>query len=188
MYGRAVDLRAARAASAASSAARLGLGPREAVEDRAIARVGLAEPVEEHPDRQVVGHELAAIHVLSWLRGRAAVPDSRRPRNRSPVATCGSPSRSARTGACVPLPAPGPPRSTSTHASPDEAFVVAHHQLRLDLLHGFDHDADHDEDARAAKAEAAEPGRMDETMYGETATMPRKKAPASVIRKTTLAR
>jgi hypothetical protein len=34
----------------------------EAVEDRAILRVGLIESVEQHPDRDVVRHQLAAFH------------------------------------------------------------------------------------------------------------------------------
>ena len=37
--------------------------------------------------------------------------------------------------------------------SPDEAFVVAHHQLGLDLLHRLDDDGHDDQQARAAEAE-----------------------------------
>src|SRR6476620_11009581 len=88
-------------------------------------------------------------------------------RNRSPVATCGTPRCSARMGAWVPLPAPGPPRRTTTviagsngpdrtARSPDEPFVVTHHQLRLDLFHRLHDDRDDDEEARSAEAQRAE--------------------------------
>src|SRR3954470_25022563 len=79
----------------------------------------------------------------------------------SPVARWSRPRRSARIGACVPLPAPGAPSRTRTFipfvvTSADEPLVVAHHELRLDLLHGLDDHADDDEDAGAAEAESAE--------------------------------
>src|SRR5438874_7598625 len=97
-------------------------------------------------------------------------------RSTSPEARTGRPSRSPRIGAWVPLPAPGAPSTTriligrraaarterrrpaaSAASSPsaDEAFVVAHHQLRLELLHGLDDDAHHDQQARAAEADPA---------------------------------
>ena len=47
-----------------------------------------------------------------------------------------------------------PPRRAAS--SSDEAFVVAHHQLRLDLLHRLDDDADHDQEAGAAEARSAD--------------------------------
>ena len=48
---------------------RLGLGPRpgKAVEDGAPGGIGLVEAVEEHPDGDVVGHELAAVHVATGV-------------------------------------------------------------------------------------------------------------------------
>ena len=63
---------------------------------------------------------------------------------------------SARIGAWVPFPAPGAPRRTTTVMgsrvrSADESFVVPHEELRLDLLHRLDDDADHDQEARAAE-------------------------------------
>src|SRR5215203_4627881 len=97
------------------------------------------------------------------------------------MATWGTCRRSARPTAWVPLPAPGPPSRTMTLIRPpvrpflprdrpwprlpdpssDEAFVVAHHQLGLDLLHRLDHDRDHDEQARAAQPECGEVGEDD---------------------------
>ena len=54
----------------------LGLGAREAVEDDAGARVGLGQPGEEHPDGDVVGDELAALHEAAGLQAdRRARPD-----------------------------------------------------------------------------------------------------------------
>src|SRR5947207_5427493 len=54
--------------------------------------------------------------------------------------------------ACLcPLPAPRSSRRPSTN----EALVVAHHQLRLDLLHRLDHDRDHDKQRRSAERESA---------------------------------
>ena len=38
-------------------------------------------------------------------------------------------------------------------ASSDEAFVISHHQLGFDLLHGLDHDGHHDQEAGAAESE-----------------------------------
>ena len=60
---------------------RLGLGAvaREAVEDHAAAGVGLGEARLEHPDGDVVGHELAALHVAARLQ-----PDRRAVTDRSP--------------------------------------------------------------------------------------------------------
>ena len=83
--------------------------------------------------------------------------------------------------AWVPLPAPGGPkrmRLSSAIGEPDrvprarkaaqeeylrtnpsaasgsqEAFVVAHHQLRFQLFHRVERDADHDDDRRAAEVE-----------------------------------
>src|SRR5215211_2229395 len=94
-------------------------------------------------------------------------------RRRSPVPMYGSPKSSVRREACVPLPAPGGPsrirfnslmsivvrRSLACgdrRAKPyslQEAFVVAHHELRLELLHGVKGDADHDQDRGAAEVE-----------------------------------
>src|SRR3990170_8436234 len=95
-------------------------------------------------------------------------------RNRSPVATCGMPSRSERMSAWVPLPAPGAPSRTTTvtrlgrrpppgtvAASSDEAFVVAHHELRFDLLHRLDDDRHDDQQPRTAEGDARQGGIED---------------------------
>src|SRR4051795_2635890 len=94
-------------------------------------------------------------------------------RRRSPVPMYGSPKSSVRREACVPLPAPGGPsrirfsslirivvrRSLACgdrRARPyslQEAFVVAHHELRLELLHRVQGHADDDQDRRAAEVE-----------------------------------
>src|SRR5687767_849482 len=98
-----------------------------------------------------------------------------------PVAMYGRLKSSVRRSAWVPLPAPGGPtrmrlssldirrsettarttaaseRGRTTPLSPagllQEALVVAHHQLRLELLHRVQRDADDDEDRRAAEEE-----------------------------------
>ncbi len=51
-----------------------------------------------------------------WRRASSPIGDPSRTaaRNRSPVATCGMPSRSVSRAACVPLPAPGAPSRTIT--------------------------------------------------------------------------
>ena len=71
-------------------------------------------------------------------------------------------------------------------ASPDEAFVVAHHQLGFDLLHGLDHDGHHDQEARAAQARAR-PGRAPRARRSTARRRrwPGRGRPANVIRVTT---
>src|SRR6185437_4054121 len=82
----------------------------------------------------------------------------------SPVAMCTSAKSSRNRSACVPLPAPGGPsmirfssdKSASLPASAgsrllQEALVTSHHQLRLELLHRFQRDADHDQDRGPSK-------------------------------------
>src|SRR4029079_6058617 len=93
-------------------------------------------------------------------------------RSRAPDARTGTPRCWARTGAWVPFPAPGAPSSTTTviaslwaparlPGSPDEAFVVAHQELRLDLLHRLHDDADDDQEARPAEGDPRQ-GREDD--------------------------
>src|SRR5262245_18215954 len=82
----------------------------------------------------------------------------------SPVEMRQTPSRSHCNWACVPLPDPGAPSRTTragwpstpsptNPASLHEAFVVAHHELALDLLDGVHADAHHDEQRRATEVE-----------------------------------
>src|SRR3954452_20245439 len=70
------------------------------------------------------------------------------------------PKSSVSRAAWVPLPAPGGPSrmrlSSLTGRAAylfEEALVVAHHQLRLELLHRVQRDADDDEDRGAAEEE-----------------------------------
>src|SRR3954465_10281157 len=95
-------------------------------------------------------------------------------RSMSPVAMYGRWKSSVTRAACVPLPAPGGPSrmrlSSDMRAMDDfesapcsrrakrgillqEALVVAHHQLRLELFHRVQRDADHDQQRRAAEEE-----------------------------------
>src|SRR5215217_3995158 len=88
-----------------------------------------------------------------------SVPSSTCSRSRSPVPMYGSPKSSVSREAWVPLPAPGGPsrirfNSLMKRASLlEEALVVAHHELRLELLHGVQRHADHDQDRGAAEVE-----------------------------------
>src|SRR3954453_19416974 len=94
----------------------------------------------------------------------SAVPFATAARRRLPEARTGIPRRSARIGAWVPLPAPGAPsrkRTVTRSRSSDEAFVVAHHQLRLDLLHRLHHHRDDDQQARATEPESAKIGETE---------------------------
>ena len=54
----------------------------------------------------------------------SGVPAATAARRRSPEARIGTPSPSAMTGACVPFPAPGAPRSTTTFIAPEGSPVV----------------------------------------------------------------
>ena len=153
---------------------RLDIGPREAVEDHPAAGVGAGEPVEQQAHGDLVGHELAGVHVAARLDAqRGAIAD------RGPEQVAGGDDRDpepvARSGACVPFPAPGAPSRITTsmsaerpsvsadaawtpggRASFDEAFVLADEQLGLDLLHRLDDDGDHDQDAGATEGDVLE--------------------------------
>src|SRR5207247_2946265 len=93
-------------------------------------------------------------------------------RSMSPVAMCGMPKCERSMLACVPLPEPGAPyRRRFTGPAPpppcpegarppwmgrrslsfDEAAVLAHHQLRLQLFHRVESHANDDQDRRAAQ-------------------------------------
>src|SRR6195952_857085 len=62
-----------------------------------------------------------------------------RRRSRAPILPCGA--------------VPGLPASGRGCPSAQEALVVALHQLALDLLHGVEADADHDQDSSAPEGE-----------------------------------
>src|SRR5690606_25277007 len=91
--------------------------------------------------------------MISSTRRPNSVPSDTWARNISPVDTWGTPSRSATLSAWVPLPAPGGPMNSSLNTrldrSSENALVVAHGELRLDLFHRFEGDADHDEQGDA---------------------------------------
>src|SRR6266536_2741440 len=87
-----------------------------------------------------------------------SVPPDTFARKMSPVEIFGMLKFSAMNSAWVPLPAPGGPTRTSlTHCLPSplaqEAFVVALHQLALDLLHRVEGDADHVQHGGATERE-----------------------------------
>ena len=64
-----------RPSSSSAPAQRLGLRDRarEAVEQEPVARLGAVEPLHHHPADQVVGHEVAAVHVLLGLLAELAL-------------------------------------------------------------------------------------------------------------------
>src|SRR2546422_9604488 len=87
-----------------------------------------------------------------------ADPARRWARSISPVATAGMWLVSIRDPVCVPLPAPGAPKrikfigtARDLRSLLYEPLVLTHDQLRLDLFHGVERNADHDQDRRAAE-------------------------------------
>ena len=131
----------------------LGDGPREPVEDESLVGVGLLQPVHHHRDDDVVRDVLAAIHVRACLD-----PELRPPLHVVAQDVAGRDLRDARSARragrpCVPFPAPGGPSSTSRIGLSEEALVVTHQQLRLDLLHRLEGDAHRDQDRRTAERE-----------------------------------
>ena len=164
----------------------------------------LAEPVEQHPDRDVVGDELAALHVAARLEpDRRAVADGgaeqvagRDVRDTEPLGEDAAPASPCRRrgprAARRPSSDPGAPRHRSAHLgrrSSDEAFVVPHHQLGLDLLHRLDDDGHHDSRLVPPRPIAPRSGNSER----RRATARRRRSPGtarrrSVIRMTTRAR
>src|SRR6266852_2577060 len=108
---------------------------------------------------------------MGWAWRPRGVPDWISARSMSPVAMCGMPKRDRNMFAWVPLPLPGAPYSNRfiVHPhparcgfrpphiggrrlfSPDEAAVLAHDQLRLQLLHRVQRHTHHDQDRRASE-------------------------------------
>src|SRR5262245_9589601 len=81
-------------------------------------------------------------------------PSATAARNMSPVATWGTPYPSAIRFAWVPLPDPCGPKMrmrTGARLLLQEAFVGAHHHLRLHLPHGVERDSDDDQHRRSAE-------------------------------------
>src|SRR4051812_30107098 len=117
----------------------------------------------------------ASMYCLAFLP--SSVPLATASRRMLPVAKYGRPKSCVRRSAWVPLPAPGGPirirfssdtgalaASFRTGASRppvpgrsgillQEAFVVAHHQLGLELLHGVEGHADDDQQRGSAEVE-----------------------------------
>src|SRR5947209_9568653 len=80
-------------------------------------------------------------------------------RKMSPVEILGTPRWAETNSACVPFPAPGGPTRTSLMPLPEEALVVAQHELALDLLRRVQADTDEDQHRRAAEREClVDPG------------------------------
>src|SRR3954464_5528550 len=93
----------------------------------------------------------------------AATPASAESRNISPVERCRIPNCAARRSPCVPLPEPCLPSRTMRGprvwvivASGEEALVVAHHELAVDLLHRLERDAHRDQQRRTTERELAD--------------------------------
>src|SRR5207248_3781407 len=113
---------------------RLGLRhvPREAVEQEALLRVVLGQPVPDHRDRDLVGNQVAAAHVVPRL-----APE-RRPAAHvvAEDVTCRNlRDRQVRRYelGLRPLARTGWPDEDDAHGLPKEAFVVALLKLALDL-------------------------------------------------------
>src|SRR5690606_1390757 len=98
----------------------------------------------------------------------------------SPVEMWGIPSRSATRPAWVPLPAPGGPMHNSfmwssafrlrSNGSGEDPLVVAHGELRLDLLHGLEGNTHHDEDRDAGEGDRDVPDDPpDDRQHGDEA-------------------
>src|SRR5215475_8252743 len=117
--------------------------------------------------------------MIGWARWPSEVPCDTCSRSMSPVERCGAENRRASSFAWVPFPAPGGPRKITARSSfscgrmsevtpsspsdyrtlapaadpafPCESFIVAHDQLRFQLLDGVHSDADDDQQRCATK-------------------------------------
>ena len=156
----------------------------------------LADARADHADDHLVGHELAGVHVLLRLLAQFGALGHLRAQHVAGGDVRERRSPRCRRSAWVPLPAPGGPsrirfsldirRSLSARQAPldellQEALVTAHHQLRLQLLHRFQRDADHDQDRGAAEAEVGR-GCGAIRIVGSAATAARNSAPGNVRR------
>ena len=172
----------------------LGLGQRarEAVEHEAVARADRRRrALLDDADHDLVGDELAGVHVAlgleperGALRDRGAEHVARREVRDAVV--LGEP-RGLRALSGTLLAEQHEARPRSRSCSGQEPFVVAHHQLAVDLLHRLEHDAHGDQDRRAAERELVMFQNFS-TSIGMTAMTVRNSAPGSVMRFSTLAR
>ena len=101
----------ASAASSASAWTRVRGKPSRIAPPRGV---GLLEPVEEDADDRVVRNELAAAHVAVGLAAERRAGGDGRPEQVAGREDRARRAAPARIGACVPLPAPGAPRRTTT--------------------------------------------------------------------------
>ena len=133
---------------------RLDGRPREAVEDDPGGRVGPAQPLQEQPDRDLVGDELARRPCSASPPRPAACRRGRRPGRGPRWRPPGSRVAPRATGPGCPCRPPGP--RAGRRRSLDEALVLPDQQLGLELLHRLDDDGDHDQDAGATQREAVQ--------------------------------
>ena len=141
---------------------RLGLADRagEAVEDEAAVGVSsLVEPLVDDADHDVVGHAARPRPCISLALRPNSVPSLTAARSMSPVEMCGhdvvarQPDALRALARSLPAEDARAARRGSDGPSLQEALVVAHHQLAVDLLHRLEGDADGDEDDGAAERE-----------------------------------
>ena len=164
-----------------------------------VAGVVRPDPLGDHADDQIVGHQLAGVHVAlgrqaelgavghlrraGCRRWRCGARRSRRAGGRPafpclrPAVPAGSGSSSSNTLTSLSARARRPAR----HPLLEEALVAAHHQLGLELLHRVERDADDDQDRGPAEAELHWCVRANR-IVGSAATAARKSAPGSVSR------
>ncbi len=127
---------------------RLGQGAGKAVQQASSLAVGLLQPLQQHSDGDLVGHQSPRLHVrprpLPQLRAAADVLAEQ-----LAGGDVGQPQVLGQKGS---LGALAGPRQTQQHQEhvpylANEAFVLAHQQLGLDLAHGVQHHSHHDDEA-----------------------------------------
>ena len=124
---------------------------------------GSLQPLVDEADHDLVGDELARVHVARRPRLPSGVPALPRRAACRRSRSSGRRSASPSTRPACPCRSPGGPRSTSltpglrplsrVGARTGQALVAARDEVRLDLVHGLERDADDDHQARAAELE-----------------------------------